>query len=184
MHDMNFFAPLQVSRGTRQRGPDIRILLGLVVAVIVIAPIAGFGYEWMLKNSISSLQAELSQPDNAAALTRLDALQAQKQSFDASLPVLQKEDSALTSMEWISEKVLQVLNDTVPKQIQFNVVAMANRDVQISGISVDRPAIAEMEYALRQSGIAENIMVSSILRDENGSYQYSINFKAKDVMPQ
>ena len=87
-------------------------------------------------------------------------------------------------MEWISEKVLQVLNDTVPKQIQFNVVAMANRDVQISGISVDRPAIAEMEYALRQSGIAEDIMVSSILRDENGAYQYSINFKAKDVMPQ
>lgn len=184
MHDMNFFAPLQAAQGGHRRGPNVRILLIAAAAIALAAPAMLFAYGYVLGSGIESLQQQLAQPENAAALAKLDALQLQKNSLDEAIPVLLQEDTALGSMEWINEKVMQILNDTVPKQIQFNVMAMANRDVQISGVSVDRPAIAEMEYALRSSDIAESVMVTSILRDENGTYQYSINFKAKEVMPQ
>lgn len=181
MNDMNFFAPLQISKEHGHKGKIMPVILIAVLILIVAAPILGFGYEFILNSRIASVQKTLNAPENKATLDNLDALQVRVNTIKQSLPDIQKKDALLGSAEWLTEKTLQVLVDTVPKQVTMNIMTMADGTVQLDGTAVDKPAIAEMEYNLRKSGIADAIMVSYITKNEGGAFSYAINFTVKDV---
>lgn len=184
MNDMNFFAPLQVAHNKRKSGSVTTFLLVFLIILLVIAPVGGFAYEWFLNSQIITAQATLNAPENQSTLAKLDALQSQLDTITQSIPELQKKDSLLMKTEWVTEQTLQVIVDTIPKQISANIVSLNERSVQIDGVSADKPAIAEMEYNLRKSDVADSIIVSHITKAEDGSYSYAINFTVKDVKTQ
>ncbi len=184
MNDMNFFAPLQTRKDKHSHSKIAPILLIGLLILIIAAPLAAFGYEMILTAQIASIQHTIDLPENRAVLEKLDALQARLDAITKSLPDLGRKDKLLGTTEWVTENTMQVIIDTVPKQVSANIMTMADGSVQIDGISVDKPAIAEMEYNLRKSGLAESVFVSHITAMDGGSYAYSINFIVKDVTPQ
>lgn len=184
MNDMNFFAPFQSTKQKGRKGSVMKGLLVLMGALLVAAPVAGFAYEFTLNRSIADIQAQINGPENAATLKALDEKQARLAQISQALPDLTQKDQQLSSAEWLTEDTLRVINDTIPKQVYINMMTLNNREIQLSGTSTDKPAISELEYALRQSGISDNLLVSNIIKDEIGTYKFTINFTAKDVKPQ
>lgn len=196
MNDMNFFAPFQTGKKKRHKGANAKLLSAIpmmisIVAVIFIvaAPIACFSYELILNKEIAAIQEKISAPENAVTLQRIEEKKARLEAINQSVPELLNKDKVLASAEWITEDTMQVIKDTIPKQITMDVMALSGTEVKIDGTAVDKPAIAEMEYSLRKSGLSDNFLVSTIIKDESGLFKYSITFtpinsNAKDVKPQ
>lgn len=196
MNELNFFAPFQTGKSRSRTVATKKVMSVLpiitsVVAVVmlIVVPAATFGYGFVVNQKLTNIQNTLSLPENVIILQKLDAAQLQLDAISQAIPVLQGKDQQLTSLEWINENTIQVIKDTIPKQITVNMMALKEHVVQIDGTALDRPALSEMEYALRQSGIADDISVATIFKDANGTFNFSMSFtlnttKAKDVKPQ
>lgn len=181
MNDMNFFAPFLATMKKSHKGMVPKIFLLLLVVVMVVAPIAGFGYELYIKSEISKIQAVLDVPANKAIIDKLDAMQTRLNVINQSIPELKKKDQALKSTEVITENSIQVIINALPKQVVFTSLNMKSSDISVMGTATDKPAIAEMEYNLRQTGLTENLLISDITKNDGGLFDFSINFKLKDV---
>lgn len=178
---MNFFAPFLAGRKKSRKGLVSEIFLIILVIILVVSPIAGFGYELYMNSENSKIQAVLDMPANKAIIEKLDAMQARLALINQSIPELKKKDQALKSTELITENSIQVIINALPKQVQFTTMNIIGSDTSIMGTAIDKPAIAEMEYNLRQTGLVEELLISDIAKNDAGLFDFSINFKLKDV---
>lgn len=181
MNDMNFFAPFIAGKRKSRKGLALEIFLGLLVVILVGSPLVGFGYEFYLNSKIDNIQKILDVPANKAIITKLDAMQVRLDLINKSIPELNKKDQALKSTELITENSLQTIINALPKQVLFNSMNLNGEETSITGSASDKPAIAEMEYNLRQTGLVDELLVSNITKNDGGWFDFSVNFKLKDV---
>lgn len=184
MKDMNFFSEFHPSRGKRTSQNIGIVILTLLAVLLILVPVACYAQEMMLKVKAEKMQTVLSAPENKAALEQLQLLKDKLAAINKAEPELSSCDQILAASEWITEDSLRLIIDAIPKQISANIMAMADGSVQINGVSVDKPAIAELEYNLRTSGVSDSIHIFDITLNESGRYAFNMNFMAKDVNTQ
>lgn len=182
MRDYNFFEPY-VDRNKRggSSGPmNLPLIIALLVLLVAAVPVYNLVRSFMIDSQIKSLETEVLTHPKYELLAEADMLRVGIADGLSRLEVLKKMDATLTAQEWLDEPFLFSLMGTVPKDLEFKQMALnPGKEIQISGSSTNKPAIAELEYNLRNTQRFENLLVRSINNTETGFYDFTMTLRVK-----
>lgn len=184
MRDMNFFSPFLETKKTKTSRVNYKVLAVVVAIILVMTPISLFGYQMLLSQQIASEEKLLNAPENIETVSRIETKKEQLSVAQTSVVELQKKDTLLASSEVTSERSLQVIVDTLPKQVKLDSLLIMGADIGMQGTAVDRPAVAELAYNIRSSGLSEGLVLPTITQNVSGGFDFSLNFKLKAVSAQ
>lgn len=184
MKDMNFFAPFQVGSTSKRIKVSYKAMIAGVVVILVATPTILFAYQFLLNTQIAKEEQLLNAPENIKTVSRIETKKQQLGVAQQSISELGKKDLLLASSEVTTEKSMQVILDTLPKQIKLDTLMMMGSDISMQGTAVDRPAIAELAYNIRSSGLVEGLTIPTITKNVGGGFDFSANFKLKAVVAQ
>lgn len=189
MYDMNFFTPFQNGRKPKQKGGWIKVITFLLVVLLIAAPMTMFIMLSKVNNDISNIQGVLRLPKNKALINELETKIESVNNTELTFNTLQKQAKYVNTENWLNEELLRIVIDTMPKQVRFTSLELTQFDPKIEGAAVmngfsitgvagDKPAIAEIEYNLRNTGLFDNIFVFTIV-DSEGNLQFDLQFSVK-----
>lgn len=174
---------LETKAGKRHQ-VSLSFVAALTAVFLVAAPALLFGYNMVLEKQIQASESLLIAPESIETVSRIETKGIQLEAANKAAGELAVKDSLLTASEVISEKSLQVVVDTLPKQVRLDSLMIMGSDIGMQGTAVDRPAIAELAYNIRQSGLSEGIVLPTITQNVAGGFDFSLNFKLKAVSAQ
>ncbi|MDK9712376.1 PilN domain-containing protein [Acidaminobacter sp.] len=182
MRDYNFFEPF-VDRNKKNSNANYvnyPLIIALLVVLIAALPVYNLIKSFMLDSEIQVLETEVLENPNYSLLAVADELRAGIVDGKTRLDILKSIDVALTEQEWLDESFLFSLMSTVPKDLEVkNLSLTIDQAIQISGSATNKPAIAELEYNLRNTGKFENLLVRNIVNTEAGFYDFSMTLSVK-----
>lgn len=180
MYDLNFFESLSQKRN--QQDASSRTLIQLTVLLVLLLaawPLFNLGYSYQLKKEIIALEAQVTQNVKYPLLEQVNALSGYITERKGKLTELKKTDSEIKVSEWLNEAFLYTLVSSAPKDLRVNNLAiLPKKTVQIAGSAKNKPAIAELERSLRDSGRFGDMLVQSIANKE-GTYDFNMNLMLK-----
>lgn len=195
MHDMNFFAPFKTKKGRPKEGMLFRILTGMLIAAMIIAPATLYGLMSRINIQIDNIKAELNMPKNVELMKSLGVKRDLLNASNIAVTELKSSTTYVKSEQWFNEVLLKSLVDTLPKQVALSDLSISALTVSeidgeniiqknlngfvISGMATDRPAVAEFVYNIRQSGVFRDIFVNQI-SGLPGEYSFSAQFFVRD----
>ena len=179
MRDFNFFEPFE-KKQKRRKG--LRISYPLVLILVLLA--AAIWPAWNFYQ-IQQLDREIQHHrdilvnDSRYPLFEV-ASEKERELEEAQATLLSLEDSAelIFDKEVIDELLLFAIASAMPLDTSLTSMNISNRNVQLSGIADSKPAIAEFEYNIRQTGYFESIFVPSIT-ESGDMWQFSMSFMVK-----
>jgi hypothetical protein len=182
MRDYNFFDPY-VEKGKKHTGSSSPIpypvLIGILVVLLAAVPVFNFIRGFQMDAQISDLETSVLNDPNYPMLSEAMALRLGIEDGKVRLETLKKMDIVLIDMEWLDEPFLFSLMSTVPKDLEIkNMSVLQDKNIQISGSATNKPAIAELEYNLRNTERFENLLVRSISNAE-GVYDFMMTLQLK-----
>jgi hypothetical protein len=183
MRDYNFFEPY-VDRGkkssTSTSNTNYPLLIGLLVVLLVALPVYNLVQSMLMDRQIEALETSVLNDPDYPLLAEADMMRAGIEDGKVRLETLKKMDTVLTSMEWLDEPFLFSLMSTVPKDLEIkNMAIQQGQQIQISGSATNKPAIAELEYNLRNTERFTNLLVRSINNTETGFYDFMMTLQVK-----
>lgn len=190
MRDMNFFIPLKASQSGLEKGFILKTIIVIILLSMITIPIGLFAYTLKMNASMEVIKEVLSRPDNVSSLETLKTKNQMIYDLNIALENLKDKNQLIKSKEWFTEELLQIVIDTLPKQIRISSfslsdnpslkdAAITSHGFAIMGVAQDKPAIAELEYNLRQTNRFKDIIVSEIKKVE-GLVSFDIKFNVKD----
>lgn len=183
MRDYNFFEPY-VDRGkkssTSTSNTNYPLLIGLLIVLLAALPVYNLVQSMLMDRQIETLEASVLNDPDYPLLAEADMMRAGIEDGKVRLETLKKMDTVLTSMEWLDEPFLFSLMSTVPKDLEIkNMAIQQGQQIQISGSATNKPAIAELEYNLRNTERFTNLLVRSINNTETGFYDFMMTLQVK-----
>jgi type IV pilus assembly protein PilN len=195
MRDMNFFAPFKTQKGRPKQGRVMRVLIILVFACLIIIPAVMYFMLSKLNRDIDAIKGVLMNPKNQEIMTTLENKSAAVAQLQSDLDILNVSSAVVKSEQWLTDELLRIVIDTLPKQMyltELNLTVSTSTDPIVEGTvpvmlngftlrgeAVDKPAIAEFEYNLRQTGEFRDIFVQTISEAE-GVLTFSAQFNVKE----
>lgn len=162
---LNFFSPY-VKTDKPSPIKSVATIFLLVFLLTVASCIFLQGQSLILKKGIS---------DKEDILAHYDAIQLQdlantKQKI-ADLTNFQTQmgqiEGAVSEFDKINIKLVQDIFANVPPGVLFKDLSLNRTEIRLLGTANSRPAIAEFQYNLRNSGISNNIKVTNISMENN-----------------
>lgn len=190
MYDMNFFAPFQGGRKPKHKGSWIKVVIILLFIILIAAPSTYYILISKLNNDIEDIQGVLRLPKNEALIKELEAKTNLVATAEAAYNALLEKEKMINTEDWFSEELLRIVVDSMPKQVRLTGMSLTQTEpseeggsirngFNITGVAADKPAVAEMEYNLRNTGLFLDIFVFTIV-DEEGTLQFDLQFSVKD----
>lgn len=182
MRDYNFFEPyVDRSKKSSTTGPvNFPLIIALLVLLVAALPVFNLVRSFMMDSEIEALEADVLNSPKYGLLAEADMMRAGIADGRARLEVLKKMDTVLTAQEWLDEPFLFSLMGTVPRDLEIKNMALnPGKEIQISGSATNKPAIAELEYNLRNTQRFENLLVRSINNTETGFYDFTMTLRVK-----
>lgn len=179
MRDFNFFESFEQQK-KRQEGPAIRYPFILVLVVLAAAawPAWNFYQLYQLHNEITftrnQLETDPRYPLFDAVIEKQEALTGQRQVLDT----MKRSAELITEREVIDELLMFTIATAMPEDSALNSMSISGRDVQMQGVAGSKPAIAELEFNIRQTGRFEQIFIPSMSENE-GMWQFNMSFRVK-----
>lgn len=181
MRDYNFFAPYIDHGKKRDSSSTISFPVLIVILILLLASVPGYNLyrSYQISDQIKKLEtAVLNNPDYPL-LAEAANLRAGIEEGKQRLEILKKMDAVLTAQEWLDEPFLFTLMSTVPKDLEIkNMAILEDQQIQISGTATNKPAIAELEFNLRNTSRFQNLLVRSISNAE-GVYDFMMTLQVK-----
>lgn len=85
-------------------------------------------------------------------------------------------EQAVQEIDKVNLELVQKAFANVPPGVVFKDISLSRKEIRILGTSISRPAVAEFEYNLRNSGISNDIKVTNIIFQEQ-SKTFSFNIQ-------
>ena len=168
MRDFNFFEVFEEKtkrkKGSRISYPNILIL---ILAAAALWPAWNYFQLNRLESSIESHRTAL-ETDPRYPLFEV-AVEKEQELEEARETLVQMEKSAdiIYDREVIDELLLFAIATAMPEDTSLNYMSINDRNVQVTGVARSKPAIAEFEHNIRQTGYFENIFIPSISESED-----------------
>ncbi|MDB2136785.1 PilN domain-containing protein [Clostridium butyricum] len=184
MKDLNFFAPYQ---GKKKEKTNTNMYIygaaGLVGFAILSTLIFNSAKLFLLNREISNFTEKLGDSEIQTELKEANSINNQ-------IEVLTQYDTALSDVAKsiknrnnVSDELLNKINSTIPSEITFKNLVVANNTLSIQGTALNRTSIAELEHNLKQLTIMDDTYVNSIKNAGavEGEYSFDIKCVLKDV---
>lgn len=181
MRDLNFFEPYIEKR--EFKFDKIYILYGLFI-LSVIAIVAYGMYNQLtiniLKDEISDRKTVAENPQTLSKVEEIKALETEVGTFRDEVNKIIELDKSIEAKDIIGEEFLKAIKTKMPADLFLTNFSANERDIQISGISMDTYSIAEFGKGLELMEESESIFVSNITSNEE-YYDFVLNLTLKDV---
>ncbi|OOM71677.1 PilN domain-containing protein [Clostridium sp. BL-8] len=184
MKDLNFFEPYL---GKKKEKVNLKKYVYGAVIIVALSIIISFSINTtriiLLNKSISNYNDELSKPEIQTQLKEADEINKQ-------IDVLNKYDKAVNDVavsvkarDNVSEELLKDISSTLPSEVLFENLDIAENTIAIKGTTTNRKAVSELEHNLRELPIMEDVYVNSIEPKTSVEEEYSFDIKCvlKDV---
>ena len=181
MNDFNFFEPY-LTKGRQQSDFSVshRRLIIILILVLAAWPLFNIGYGTWLKREAANLQIEVMGNEKYLILDDVNKQQVYVANLQAQLAKIENVDKTLSDGEWLNEPFFFSLLSTLPKDVQaYSVSVLAEKTMSITGTTSNKPAIAEFESNIRETGRFDSIFVETI-SNEDGTYSFKMSFELKD----
>lgn len=188
MRDYNFFQPYLF--GGRGRGPSddqFPYVLFILLLVIAAAALPAYNYYRLMQldAEVSQLSTSVLNDPDYALLAEVSTAQGIVNNARINLAALQQIDVNLAASEWVRAPFLEALTGVFPRDIAMrNLTISPNGQVQITGEATNKPAIAELQLNLRNTGHFTNLHVPTISRDQQdggGTFSFVLLAQVKGV---
>jgi type IV pilus assembly protein PilN len=181
MRDFNFFEPfISKEKKSEARGVPAKTLAVLLVLVLAAVPAYNFFQLYTLRSEAQALETRLLNDPNYIKLAEVEQKEADLVQYRVQLSNLSRADEAILASEQINERLLFVISGTLPRDLALNAMSINQGTIQVQGVAASKPAIAEMEYNLRQTGEFANIFVPSI-SENDGLFNFALTFQIGEV---
>lgn len=190
MHDMNFFEPFQSKGKKFKKNSLLKVVIAAILISLILIPAGLYITLIQYKSELDEKKSVLQIPENMKLLNEVKIKQDKVDSFQVAFTQLKLKYAWIQSEKWFDEELMQVIVDTLPKQIQLTDLVFATtrpvdssapgiHSFKIFGVSADKPAIAELEYNLRQTDRFVALFVS-IIEMDGGLMRFDLEFTVKD----
>lgn len=181
MRDYNFFSGYKVKK---YKGDSVVLVATIVFCVVLVGLI---GYILFNQIYLSRLQNDLDElTDKVTVLKLSDDISRvlQKQELNNNLrSTSERIDGAkdmIALQETINENLFLVVADAMPVDVQLESIIVADNSISITGLALNRPAVAEFQYNLLSMDSIMEVFVSSIESDESSvSFTADIIFRGE-----
>ena len=188
MRDYNFFQPYLF--GSKGRGPSddqFPYVLFVLLLIIAVAALPAYNYYRLMEldAEVSELSTSVLNDPNYGLLSEVSTAQGIVNNARINLATLQQIDVNLTESEWVREPFLEALTGVFPRDVaMLSLTVSPNGQVQIIGEATNKPAIAELQLNLRNTGHFSNLHVTTISRaqeDGGGAFSFALLAQVKGV---
>lgn len=177
MRDINFFEPYD----TRHNGDNTRYyyqILTLMLACVIGGTFSiNVARTMILKKEIERYQTELNRESikekveiSEKVTKQLNALMKYEQDLDSVLESIQERDV-------VSNKLLEDISKTVPKNINFKTMNINHDLINIQAVTTNRQAVAELQHNLKSVDYIDDVYVENISGNESVQGEYTFNIK-------
>lgn len=187
LRDYNFFDPY-LSGSRRPLGDNAGSYLAVfLVALLVLVgwPAYNMYLVLNLRQQVSELEATILGHPNQPMLAEVITLEGQVKNTAARLKTARAVVEDLTARDWLNQNMLNVLTSVIPQDVVLENLALSGaQNVQMTGEATSKPAIAELQLNLRNTGLFHQIHVSTItVRSGTGpdAYLFSLTLQVKEV---
>jgi len=184
MKDLNFFKPY-LGRNKEKINSQRYVYGAMVIVGLLI--IVSFGVNatkiFLLNKSIKDYNEKLAASDIQTQLKEAENINKQ-------IDVLKQYDKAITDVaisvkgrDNVSDSLLKDLSSTLPSEVSFKNLDIAENNIAIKGTSKTRQAVAELKHNLSKLPIMSDVYVSSLDTQSGaeGDYSFDIKCVLKDV---
>lgn len=133
-----------------------------------------------LKNDVASLQAIAENPTTLEKIRQIKEKESEVNTFKEEVNKIKEMDRVVASEDIIDEDFLNLVTSKMPDDLFFTNLSINNREIQISGISKDKWAVAEFNKGLSGIDIVDEIFVSNITAQED-YYRFMLMITLKEV---
>ena len=181
MRDFNFFEPFQQKEKKSQvKGLPFWAIALILLIIAASWPAYNFFRIYTLRSEAQTLEERLVNDPNYHKLAEVEQKEADLLSYQDMLASLELADETIRESELIDERLFFVISGTLPRDLALNSMSINGRNIQVQGFAGSKPAIAEMEFNLRNTGEFENIFVPSI-SENNGLFNFGMTFQIRGV---
>jgi hypothetical protein len=188
MRDYNFFQPyLSRGKGRGQSDDQFPYVLFVLLLIIAVAALPAYNYYRLMEldAEVDRLSTSVLNDPNYGLLSEVSTAQGIVNNARANLATLQQIDTNLTGAEWIREPFLEAVTGVFPRDVAMrNLTISPSGQVQITGEATNKPAIAELQLNLRNTGHFTNLHVPTISRgqeDGGGTFSFVLLAQVKGV---
>ncbi len=158
---------------------DIKVTVALfVMAVFFVGLISYVGYNYFKLNRIESeigiLNIEIEELKKDDNITRIREKQKLMNELKEVVNNLDGAAESIDGITNISEHLLAVIVDAVPRDVQLTTFAVQGTSITVNGVALSKPAIAEFQYNFSDSDTITNVFIPKIT-NEGGYYSFEAN---------
>ncbi|MDO4793125.1 MAG: PilN domain-containing protein [Filifactor alocis] len=185
MKDLNFFAPYHTVKKERDSGSNILIIVGVCLLIgsicfntaLQVLKVMELGRE--RDTLVATMESAAYQAKLEDARAQLDEFQELKQEkmFFTDL------QGNMTKIHRVNEYVMRFLSKELIRDLFLMKLSIEDQQIVIVGRALNKKAIAQFEYDLRNTGKFERIRISEIAKpeEEDKYYDFTMTIETKDV---
>lgn len=179
MRDFNFF---EVYDESSHRSDGVKISFPVILVLLLLLAAAWPVYNFIsisqLKGSIDDHRQMLQTDSRYPLIASVEAKQVQMAEVTQQLQQMESAVLEIEAREVINEALLYSVATAMPADTALSGMTMTGQDIQLQGISRNKPAIAEFEFNIRETGDFEQLFIPNISESEEG-WQFSFIFRVK-----
>ncbi|MFC4805154.1 PilN domain-containing protein [Filifactor villosus] len=185
MKDLNFFAPYHTVKKDRDNSGNFLIGLGVLLLVGSICFNTALQVMKVMELTreketlIATMESEAYQAkleDARAQLAEFQELKREKMFFTDL-------QGNMTKIHRVNEYVMRFLSKELIRDLFLMELSIEDQQIIIGGRALNKKAIAQFEYDLRNTGKFEKIRISEIVKpeEEDKYYDFTMTIETKDV---
>ena len=181
MRDLNFFEPYIDKRQLKITVPII--LLTFIALYAIYTMVFGIFNQSQIKvlaNDVENLRSIAENPKTVEKITEIKELEAEVITFEEEVNKIKEMDKVVEASHIIDEDYLALVTSKMPENLFFTNFSVNNSEIQITGISKDKWAVAEFSKGLSDIDNVDEIFVSNITGQED-YYNFSMMVILKGV---
>ncbi|SMP48773.1 PilN domain-containing protein [Anoxynatronum buryatiense] len=179
MRDFNFF---EVFDEGSQRSEGLKISFPVVLVILLLLAAAWPVYNFItlsqLRGSVDDHRQVLQSDPRYPLISTVEAKEAQKVEVNRQLEQMETAALAIEAREVINESLLYTIATAMPADTALSGMTITGPDIQLQGIARSKPAIAEFEFNVRETGYFEQLFIPNISETDDG-WQFSFMFRVK-----
>lgn len=181
MKDLNFFEPYIDKREFKL---NKAVFMYAFIMLCIISLIAYGVYNQLqisgLQKTVNDLKEVAENPRTLEKVKEIKDRESEVNTFKEEVNKIKEMDKAIEAGDIIDENLLRLITSKMPEDLFFTNFSVNNREIQISGISKDKWAVAELGKGLEIIKDVDEIFVSNITAQED-HYKFMLNITLKEV---
>ena len=183
MQDYNFFEPFEKGRKKPERSQVSWAKIGILILVgVLVWPGINFVQLMLLNNQIEEMEQTLLTSPDYPRIAEVDRKLVQLADEQRLLSQMEEAGRMIDGKEVIDEQLLFTITSAMPPDTTLSNMSISGREISMQGEAGSKPAIAELEFNLRNTGQFESIFVPSITEDEEAGWVFNLFFAVKGEM--